>query len=114
MEHEQSILFTLPIELRELIYDFTFLEPVVIAPEGRALWPALLVLSKEVRREALPRFNKMAIFHCEDLGRDLPRWLRSMSGPGREATACVQYVAGYSSRDDAGGWKRVSIEELTK
>ncbi|KAK3111889.1 mitochondrial import receptor subunit tom20 [Teratosphaeriaceae sp. CCFEE 6253] len=60
-----SPLFTLPLELREMVYDHVFTQVVYISTSNRPGGPSLLGTSKEIRREALPRYYASSLF-CAD------------------------------------------------
>ncbi|KAK5696578.1 hypothetical protein LTR97_007881 [Elasticomyces elasticus] len=68
--HNTSILFTLPLELREVIYDYVFghrtiLFPRPDDPRPKHLHPRLLRTCKVIRAEALPRFYKCTTLRAE-------------------------------------------------
>ncbi|KAK0942329.1 hypothetical protein LTR29_006093 [Friedmanniomyces endolithicus] len=61
VSESQSIFFTLPPELREMVYDFA-LSPKRFHLGHGTRDPAILELSRQIRLEALPRFYKHTIF----------------------------------------------------
>ncbi|KAK3630449.1 hypothetical protein LTR56_009501 [Elasticomyces elasticus] len=87
-------LLTLPVELREMIYDLVFAGVVVNLNSTKRLvriCQPLLRTSKQIRDEALPRYHKSVTFNTTQW-KDLVRFLLPMPTRLRLALSSVEYV----------------------
>ncbi|KAK5700194.1 hypothetical protein LTR17_023137 [Elasticomyces elasticus] len=101
---------TLPVELREMIYEYTLTDTVIRL--GSRMWtpstsPAILRTSKQIREEAIPSYYKSATFKVSQwdvlirLLHPLPQYLRL-------AVPRIEYVVQMSSkaRKDISNYKK--------
>ncbi|KAK3649142.1 hypothetical protein LTR56_006981 [Elasticomyces elasticus] len=101
---------TLPVELREMIYEYALTDTVVYL--GSRMWttsisPAILRTSKQIREEAIPSYYKSATFKVSQwdvlirLLHPLPQYLRL-------AVPRIEYVVQMSSkaRRDSSNYKK--------
>ncbi|KAK5683877.1 hypothetical protein LTS10_003740 [Elasticomyces elasticus] len=117
--HNTSILFKLPLELREMIYDYVFghrtiLFPRPDDPRPKHLHPRLLRTCKTIRTEALPRFYKCTTLRAQSWwlrGFDQAvQWLKLKDEGVRQMICHVEYMlAPHCEGDDEE--ERVRIEE---
>jgi len=96
-----SPLLRLPPELRNAIYSYVLVDPPEVLVTNHWRPPALLSMSKQVRREALKIYFAENIFRIDmyalipgplrETGymSALARWFRAMSTPGRDALKTV-------------------------
>ncbi|KAK0266213.1 hypothetical protein LTR91_003491 [Friedmanniomyces endolithicus] len=94
-------LLRLPPELRNAIYSYVLVDPPEVLVTNHWRPPALLSMSKQVRREALKIYFAENIFRIDmyalipgplrETGymSALARWFRAMSTPGRDALKTV-------------------------
>ncbi|KAK3630451.1 hypothetical protein LTR56_009499 [Elasticomyces elasticus] len=127
--YNTSILFTLPLELREMIYDFVFGNRIILFPRPddarpKHMHPRLLRTCKTIRTEALPRFYKCTTLRAQSWwlrGFDQAvQWLMHKDEETRKLICHVEYQipAHYEGDDEetrveTEKWVlRLCIEEL--
>lgn len=98
-------IFGLPLELRGMIYDYTFEQPciqVFSSAETQYLSPALLSVNRQVRAEASVRFYKRTTFYAYwyQRGEVLKRWLRVKPQAVRDLICRVEIKTGLREKKE--------------
>jgi len=94
-----SVLCNLPIELREMIYDYVF-TGTIWPDQNSTTYPVLLCANKEIRRKAPPRFYKTATFRFVVMD-SLFVWVHSLPAAVRGTIGRVDFESprGYEARE---------------